>query len=100
MRYHWGLGVGHFHAHQPASTSCRIPEEGTRGVDPPESQPEKITDASNVNLQLLGENGYDYNSDDPELTLDDRHLEGWEDIGSDSGDDAPEPNEDMDDGMD
>lgn len=27
MRYHWGLGVGHLHAHQHASTFNRAPED-------------------------------------------------------------------------
>jgi hypothetical protein len=30
MRYHWGLGIGHFHAHQPATPSSHIPEVVTQ----------------------------------------------------------------------
>ena len=33
MRYHWGLGVGHFHAHQSASTSDCVSDQGEDSQD-------------------------------------------------------------------
>jgi hypothetical protein len=35
----------------------------------------------------LGNDSDVENSDDPELDLEDRHLEGWEDVESDGGED-------------
>lgn len=83
MRYHWGLGVGHYHAHQPTSIShhnitshsnLEPDSEGTSysNVDP-------LGD-SNDDLEYISD------SDDPELGLENRHLpdEGWQDMDADS----------------
>ena len=79
MRYHWGLGVGHLHAHQPTSTSNCIPDEAKntqddqfQGVEPGES-PNMHTPSP------YPENASDIESDDPELGLDDREADVWQD---------------------
>jgi len=77
MRYHWGLGVGHLHAHQPTATTRHAPEDDTQS---PEYETEEPLDKTNVNTQTQDENSDIYNSDDPELDLEDRDLEGWEDV--------------------
>jgi hypothetical protein len=67
MRYHWGLGVGHYHAHQPTTTSQPITNE------PGDNQAQ----------DALGDDDLEYISEDPEL--EDSHLpnEGWEDTDTD-----------------
>jgi len=87
VRYHWGLGIGHLHAHQPTFNSSCIPDEPLSGTK----------DDRYVDLEL-GENPVHvlpstdsasdiimYESDDPELGLDNRELEGWHDVETDSG---------------
>jgi hypothetical protein len=76
MHYHWGLGVGHLHAHQPTSTSNCIPDEAEtqdgqfQGVELGES-----THAPNP----YPDDATDIESDNPELGLDDREADIWQD---------------------
>lgn len=77
MRYHWGLGVGHIHAHEHAAASVCIPEVD---IQLPKCEAENRPD--NVSTQTQ-ENNDNYDSDDPELGLEDRDLEGWEDVEAD-----------------
>lgn len=83
MRYHWGIGVGHLYAHQHATASVRIFEEDAsvvqsleRGTGPLESP-----DEDDVSALTQDGNSEVYDSDDPELGLEDREqeLEGWVD---------------------
>jgi hypothetical protein len=93
MRYHWGLGVGHYHAHQPTSslhhdiTSQPITNEPGDTQDNQSSnlEPEGTSDS---NVDGLGDDDLEYISDDPELGLEDRHLpdEGWQDTDIDADD--------------
>ena len=75
MRYHWGLGVGHLHAHRPASTSkdsSSIPDE-LRDIKGDQNEPDNATeDASNIDCASLDA----YNSDKSAWDLDNRDLEG------------------------
>ena len=81
MRYHWGLGVGHFHAHHSASTSARFPDNSdadTQGdglvyLEPSELGPSHENAHPNVEAHDTGDE-----PDNPELGLDDRDPEGWE----------------------
>jgi hypothetical protein len=94
MRYHWGLGVGHYHAHQPTSslhhdiTSQPITNEPGDNQDNQSSnlEPEGI---SYSNVDALGDDDLEYISDNPELGLEDRHLpdEGWQDTDTDGASD-------------
>jgi hypothetical protein len=71
MRYHWGLGVGHYHAHQPTMTS-----------EPITNKPgDNELEGTYSNAVALGEDDLEYISEDPDLGLDDSHLsdEGWQD---------------------
>jgi hypothetical protein len=81
MRYHWGLGVGHYHAHQPTSTSHH--NITSRSNLEPDSEG---TSCSNVDPIADLNDDLDYTSDDPELGLENRHLpdEGWQDMDTDS----------------
>jgi hypothetical protein len=87
MRYHWGLGVGHFYAHQPAST---LGHASDMAGDAQDSQvPDmELQEASRESLEQPNDKGSDmgYDSDNPELSLEDRDLEGWDDIEMDDGD--------------
>jgi hypothetical protein len=98
MRYHWGLGVGHYHAHQPTSslhhdiTSQPITDEPGDAQDNQSSNLEpEGTLYSNVDALASGDDGdLEYISDDPELGLEDRHLpdEGWQDTDTDGASDG------------
>jgi len=82
MRHHWGLDVGHLHAHQSAS-SC-IPREST-DIDP--------LDELHVDPESGGEDTYTAEmdgdeSDNLEMSLGDREWEGWEDVESETSEDG------------
>ena len=91
MRYHWGLGVGHYHAHQPTSslhhniTSQPITNEPGDNQDNQSSNLEP-EGTSYSNVDAFGDDDLEYISDDPELGLEDRHLpdEGWQDTDTDA----------------
>jgi hypothetical protein len=95
MRYHWGLGVGHYHAHhQPTSslhhviTSQSITNEAGDTQDNQSSNLEpEGTSYSNVDAVGDSDDDHEYISDDPELGLEDRHLpeEGWQDTDTSDG---------------
>jgi hypothetical protein len=96
MRYHWGLGVGHLHAHQPRSTatSSYTPCQPGDTKDDQYAEPEPEGAEGRVDYDghepsaEPGDNASDiYESDDSELRLDERDLEGWEDVESDDGGD-------------
>ena len=90
MRYHWGLGVGHYHAHQPTSslqddiTSQFITNKPGDNQDNRSSNLE-LEGTSYSNVDAVGDDDLEYISDDPELGLEDRHLpdEGWQDTDAD-----------------
>jgi hypothetical protein len=89
MRYHWGLGVGHLHAHRPASTpnsSCSGEPSDIEDDQNADREPDHVSeDASNIDCASSDT----CNSDKPEWELDNRELEGWEDeTDSGSGDDC------------
>jgi hypothetical protein len=106
LRYHWGLGVGHYHAHQPTSS---LHHDIT--PQPITNEPEDTQDNHSSNLEpegtsyrnadALEDDDLEYISDDPELGLEDRHLpdEGWQDTdrngASDGGGDSGFDNEDI-----
>jgi hypothetical protein len=67
MHYHWGLGVGHQHAHQATSTFHHEVEREDEILD------------SNLDEGLP-------DGEKHEFDLDDREAEGWEDVESESSD--------------
>jgi len=90
MRYHWGLAIGHIYARGAAPTSAgRTPSLVPQGVQSSEHEPEMASGVFDSNALTLHGNDSDvYDSDDPELGLGDRQLDGWEDVesqGSDGG---------------
>jgi len=52
MRYHWGLGLGHFHAHQPTSTFRRAHvEPDAQDGQPLQPEDDAMTEEG-VNIQV------------------------------------------------
>jgi hypothetical protein len=107
MRYHWGLAVGHLHVHQPISMSGPIPgdPESPRNTQDDDDQfPDfEVDKLSDENAHAQDGDSIDYDSDNPDLGLEERDLEGWEDVETDSGsegdgcydsEDMEEPGED------
>ena len=88
MRYHWGLGVGHLHAHCPVSDGrSSIPDE-PRNIDDEQNadgEPDNVSEHSSDIDGPSSDNAYD--SDNSEWDLDNRDLDGWEDGETDSGND-------------
>lgn len=85
MRYHWGLGIGHYHAHQATSTSRHATNEP--GVDQDEQISNMKLDSSGETSNVHPEDGGDELANDVlELILEDRHLaeEGWQYAETDS----------------
>jgi hypothetical protein len=85
MHYHWGLGVGHFHAHQSASTSGCISDliEDTHSSQVPDLELQEAFAQANDRGSDMG-----YESDNPELCLEDCDWEGWDDIEMDDVEDG------------
>ena len=81
MHYHWVLGVGHYHAHQPKSSSHH-------NVTSHSNLEPDLEGTSYSNVDPLGNSNdkLEYISDDPELGLEDHHLpdEGWQDMDMDA----------------
>lgn len=76
MRYHWGLGVGHYHAHHCAARPADNSEDALENLQP---QDDDTAEQGSVD----GGDGSDgSDSDNEELGLDDRQQEGWEDVES------------------
>lgn len=91
MRYHWGLGVGHLHAHQHAST---FPEDNFHWQNFGSSHEalETLEDANDDNTRIQDVN-HDADAD-AEFSLEDPDRDEWEDI--DSEDEEGDGDEDMD----
>jgi hypothetical protein len=123
MRFHYGLGVGHLHAHQSVASSRpgSIPQYSspaehefdmeigdTQTQDQPAAssssdhdfrslnhQPDKIVEDI-VNAQSLDEIERDSDDvDNPEFSLADHDHLDWEDVESDSGDSISVDEEDV-----
>ena len=79
------MGVGHLHAHQSAS-SC-IPH-GSRGIDAPDDPiPEQLPGGGDTQTADM-ENDAHHELDNPEMALEDREFEGWDDVESDDPNDG------------
>ena len=90
MRYHWGLGVGHFHAHQSASTLGCISNlaEDAQDIQAPDMELQEALQEFPAQANDRGGSDMGYESDNPELYLEDRDLEGWDDIEMDDIEDG------------
>jgi hypothetical protein len=82
MCYHWGLGVGHFHAHQSASTSGCVSDlaEDAQDIQVPGMEPQEALGETLAQANDHGGSDIGYELDNPELSLEDCDLEGWDDI--------------------
>jgi len=88
MRYHWGLGVGHLHAHQPVITSGYVGDELDHSENcqddlPPDLEPEKTSD-----VQIEDRDRDIYDSDEQESRMEICDLEEWEDVETSDSDDG------------
>jgi hypothetical protein len=93
MRYHWGFGVGHLHAHQSISTYQ------PKGIDAPhELVPELLPVGRDMKTTDVNDND---ESDNSEIGLEDGEFEGWDDVESDDsnegGNDSNDQGSDDDD---
>jgi hypothetical protein len=91
MRYHAGLGVGHVHTHSGQSSASSIPRQ-SRTIDvPDDSIPERLPDGGETQAPSSDmENEQNDETDNPEMALEDRENEGWEDVESDDSKDGNE----------
>ena len=107
MRYHWGLVVGHLHVHQPISMSGPIPGKTGSPMNTQDGNGQlpyfEADKLSGEHARPQDRDSTDCESDNPELGLEERDLEGWEDVETDSGlegggcydlEDMEEPGED------
>ena len=81
MCYHWGLGVGHLHAHQSTSTpGCisNLAEDAQDGQPPNTELQEALRESPAHGNDRDSDMGYE--SGNPELCLEDRNFEGWDNI--------------------
>lgn len=96
MRYHWGQGIGHRYAFTStaASNNDSIHKEAEE-VDNDQCS-DLEPDSDEVPPGVEGASDTD-ESENSEPGLDDRDLEGWEDVEtSDSGNDSDSPSEERD----
>ena len=83
MRYHWGLGVGHFHAHQFSSSYM---SSESRDINiPHDSVSEQLP--GNKDVRTSDKDDACHESDNPEMAFEDLEFEGWEDMESDDSKD-------------
>ena len=87
MRYHWGLAIGHLYAH-PSTPTPASPDELRH--EPMEAEDDQYAQESPVDTDRASDT---WESDDPELGLDDCDMEGWQDVETDSGSDENDPSE-------
>jgi hypothetical protein len=89
MRYHWGLGIGHFHAHQLASTSGCASDlaEDAQDIQVPDMELQETSAESPAQASDQASD-VGFESDNPELCLEDRDSEGWDDIEMDDIEDG------------
>lgn len=86
MRYHWGLGVGHAYAHNQGNfTSDPFPQENIdllTNEETEECDGLLAIDQTQGGNGSLGADDVLGDSDDPDLDLEDRQREGWDDVES------------------
>ena len=79
MRYHWGLGIGHIHAHQSSGTCDHISEEPDVQDVQLLCETEERLGENNIDTQFQEGDSDVEDHHDPELDLEDREYEGWDD---------------------
>jgi hypothetical protein len=96
MRYHWGLGVGHLHSHQ-SILSVSSDEQSlinTKKLDGILDTNCNLPPATTVDMPPAGVDA-PYESDNPELGMEDRDSDGWsDDVDSNASQDHGEDNGD------
>ena len=86
MHYHWGMDVGHFHTHALSSIANPILDQ-SMDVDTLDHAP---TDTAGliVGVEPGTDKSVDLDLRDPEMSLDECDLEGWDDMESDTSEDG------------
>lgn len=93
MRYHWGHAIGHLHAHQASSTSSSVYTEPSEIEDGQDLAPGE----NHVHTHGLDDASDTCESDDSELGLNERDLEGWQDVESDTSGGGDDEESDLED---
>ena|ERR1700734_3197361 len=101
MRYHWGLGVGHIHVHQPTSASSCIPNHPmdveTSDNVPTDLEALAVPADRDLELEVTTAENTCHEFADPEMVLEDCDPEGWEDVESDTSEDGSNGDDSEDD---
>jgi hypothetical protein len=91
VRYHWGMGVGHLHVHRATPTSSCILQED-KSIDTSDdlfADLEPLQGGRDTHVTADIDSGSaSYESDNSEMALEDRDLEGWEDVEGDASEDG------------
>ena len=95
MRYHWGLAIGHLHAHQAASTSSTVYTEPSEIEDG--QYADLAPDENHVHTPGLDDASNTCELDDSELGLNKHDLEGWQDVESDTSGGGDDEESDLED---
>jgi hypothetical protein len=98
MRYHWGLGIGHTHAHQPTFNAGQSPDKSNNAQDDRSTdfEPDEPSGGNAADTAHVGEGDASCKSDNPELCLDDHDMEGWDDVETDSAEGSADDSTDSD----
>ena len=84
MQYHWGQGIGHLHAHQCSSQCIPKSTVAIDALDDPGTDELPSSEALATNAADMDD--IDDKLDNPEFSLRDYDVEGWEDVESDTAD--------------
>ena len=96
MRYHGGLGAGHVHTHQSSASGIpqepsdiNVPDELSDIDVPDDPNPEQLPAGGDTEAPGI-ENEQNDEADNPEMALEDRQNESWEDVESDDSQNGDE----------
>ena len=95
MCYHWGLAIGHLHAHKATSTSSTVYAEPSEIED---GQYADLAPGKNhVHTPGLDDASDTCESDNSDLGLNEHDLEGWQDVESDTSGSGDNEESDLED---
>jgi hypothetical protein len=88
MRHHSGLGIGHLYAQ--SFGACSISRESADIEVSEDPIPEQLSGSGGSrDMKAIDvDNGLDDETDNPEISLEDRENEGWDEVESDDSEDG------------
>jgi len=89
MCYYWGLAIGHLHTHQTSSSEPSEIEDGQYA--------DLVPGENHVHTPDLDDASDTCESDDSELGLNERDLEGWQDVESNTSGSGNDEESDLED---